>query len=62
MIKWLKHKYFRWKLKQAIILLKKIDKLFVKAGYSRQIRRKFWRDVAGDIEKREELFKEVMKE
>ena len=62
MFKWLKHKYFRWKLKQSITLLKKIDLLFNKAGYSRQVRRRFWRDAAKDPGKREEIFKECIKE
>jgi len=51
MFKWLKHKYFRWKLKQSN-----------KAGYSRQVRRRFWRDAAKDPGKREEIFKECIKE
>ena len=62
MFKWLKHKYYRWKLKQSIQLLKKIDILFKKAGYSRQVRRQFWRDSAKDPNKREELFRECLKE
>ena len=62
MIKWLKHKYFRWKLKKAIEILRKIDILFKKAGYSRTVRRRFWRDAAKDPEKREEIFKECLKE
>jgi len=59
MIKWLRHKYFRWKLKKSIELLRKINILFHRAGYSRQVIRAFWRSVASNPEKMEDIYKEL---
>lgn len=37
--------YYRWKIKQALATLKNLDIIMIRAGWSRQQRKEFYKDL-----------------
>ena len=59
LFKIVKQRYYRRKINDALALLSNTDRLLKKAGYSRQIRRQFYREFAKS-DRKERILKDLL--
>jgi len=59
MLKSLKEKYYLWRVKRALNMLRAVDNWMLSAGYTRQRRRGFWREFGNKEGFREALYNKL---
>jgi len=61
MIGWIVQKYYAWRVKRGVFVLKSLDEMMVSAGYKRHERRQFWREFNNHQAARDKLFERMGK-
>ena len=60
-IRFIRGKYFSWRIKRSVMVLEGLDGMLMKAGYRRHERRQFWREFQNHQAARDKVWERLEK-